>query len=179
MVPQVIWEMTPTGEIVDTWFGRTIIRSSAQLAYEDAQEFIDGTYVPKEDDNAERIELMERIKQSILTLDRLAKRMRKRRFEQGSLSLDSPKLSFTLDIDQNPIGVRAYERKDSHMMVEEWMLLANTSVGHKIVSHFPNNSLVRRHDVPNAVCLSLSVSVSLSLSLSLSVCVCVCVCVII
>jgi protein SSD1 len=42
----VMWHMTPDAEITKTWFGRTIIRSCCKLAYEDAQEVIDGKHLP-------------------------------------------------------------------------------------------------------------------------------------
>lgn len=162
--------MNNKGEIIDTWFGRTVIRSAAQLAYEDAQRFIEGTYTASPDDTPDKVALMKRIGETIERLDFFAKRMRKQRYENGSVSLDSPKLAFTLDEEQNPIGVRTYERKDSHMMVEEWMLLANISVGQRIYSHFPSNALLRYHDPPNVVRKGLT-RLSLSLSFSFSLCV--------
>ena len=45
----VIWELTPQGEIVDQWFGRTAMCSCAKLAYEHAQQMIEGTFAPSEE----------------------------------------------------------------------------------------------------------------------------------
>lgn len=79
----VIWELTPEGEIVSTWFGKTIIQSRAQLSYENAQEAIDAesaeaaadALLPKCRDRADALTLAH----SIRALHRLAVPMRKRR----------------------------------------------------------------------------------------------------
>jgi protein SSD1 len=42
----VVWHVTPEGKILNTWFGRTVIRSCCQLSYEHAQTVIDGGDLP-------------------------------------------------------------------------------------------------------------------------------------
>jgi exoribonuclease R len=41
----VIWEITPSAEIVGTRFAKSVIHSHAAMAYWQAQEFIDRKYV--------------------------------------------------------------------------------------------------------------------------------------
>jgi exosome complex exonuclease DIS3/RRP44 len=41
----VLWEITPTAEIVGTRFAKSVIHSHAAMAYWQAQEFIDRKYV--------------------------------------------------------------------------------------------------------------------------------------
>lgn len=38
----VVWRMSADARVRSTWFGRTVIRSCARLAYEDAQDIIEG-----------------------------------------------------------------------------------------------------------------------------------------
>ncbi len=40
----VIWEMTQDGRILKQWSGRTVIRSCAKLAYDHAQQMIEGSF---------------------------------------------------------------------------------------------------------------------------------------
>lgn len=76
--------------------------------------------------------------------------MRARRFENGALRIDNVKLSFALDEDGRPIDCVVYERKDSHSLIEEFMLTANQAVAQKIASALPEQALLRRHEMPIA-----------------------------
>lgn len=138
----VIWTISPQAEVLTTWFGKTIMRSRAQLDYGTAQEMEDN---PQNFDSDPELQACAK---DVMALQKLADIMRKRRFNSGSLSLDSVKLSFELDEDENPISVKEYERHGSHFLVEEFMLLANTSVAEKIYGAAPYNSLLRRHEAP-------------------------------
>ena len=128
---QVMWEMDGGGQILDTWIGRTIIRSSGQLSYEVAQEMIDGSW--SEEAYAERLseadaqgshclpssEVMKMMQRDIVRLNKIAIKMRRERFQNGALTLESPKLHIQVDENQNPVSARPYDRGESHLLVEE------------------------------------------------------------
>lgn len=77
-------------------------------------------------------------------LNNIAKVLRKRRFANGALRIDQPKLAFKLNpSDGEPEEWSIYELKDAHRMIEEFMLLANMSVAAKIKEHFPDLALLR------------------------------------
>ncbi|OBZ83463.1 DIS3-like exonuclease 2 [Choanephora cucurbitarum] len=143
----VIWKMDMTGRPVDTWYGKTIIRTCAKLAYQDAQVVIEGGELPSDvilfdgHDGAG-------IAYDIQLLQRLSVHMRKRRYENGSLSLNSVKLQFELDQFGAPVEVTAFEAKEANRLIEEFMLQANISVASKILSTFPEEALLRRHQDP-------------------------------
>jgi hypothetical protein len=40
----IIWEVTPEGDISKQWVGRTVIQTAAKLAYQNAQDMIDGVF---------------------------------------------------------------------------------------------------------------------------------------
>jgi len=109
-----VFEMDDDAGVQSSWFGRTVIRSQRRFAYEDAQKVIE----TGEGD----------LKDEILTLHRLATIMRERRFRKGSIAFDKVEVKFNLDKDGKPLGVYFKEQKESNMLIEDFMLLANRSV---------------------------------------------------
>ncbi|KAJ2902752.1 hypothetical protein GGI21_004516, partial [Coemansia aciculifera] len=154
----VMWEMDPETAVVrSTWFGRTIINSACKLAYDDAQSVIDGNRLGKDiscfeyvngSNKPASVRRRMKIELSIRLFFKLSKIMRKRRFDNGALSLSNVKLSFDLDDTGAPIDCRPYAIKDSNRLIEEFMLLANMSVAARIEATFPDASLLRRHSPP-------------------------------
>ena len=101
-------------EILDEWFGRTVIYSDRRFTYAEAQEVIEtgrGDYA-----------------EEILTLNRLAQALRRQRFKNGAISFDREEVKFKLDETGKPLGVYFKEQKESNQMIEEFMLLANRRV---------------------------------------------------
>lgn len=154
----VIWTLTPEGKILSEWFGRTIICSCTKLSYEHAQSMIENptTTIPEQELPPISPEhTSEEVHQAILNLHRIAKELRKQRFLDGALRLDQLKLAFTLDHETGlPQGCHVYEYRDSNKLVEEFMLLANMAVAHKIYRAFPERALLRRHPPPQTKMLS-------------------------
>jgi DIS3-like exonuclease 2 len=158
----VEWELTPKGDIVSQWIGKSMIRTCCRLAYEDAQLVIDsGTIEDPKQRNLKSLEALYNlslknpavephlIAQDILNLHSIAVNLREKRFASGALKLDSVRLSFTLDEDGNPTDYYQYIQRESNRLVEEFMLLANMSVAEFIYKVFPKAALLRRHPPPN------------------------------
>lgn len=101
-------------EILEEWFGRTVIHSNRRFTYAEAQEIIETGH----GDYAEEV----------LTLNRLAQALRRERFRNGAISFDREEMKFQLDEAGRPIGVYFKEQKESNQMIEEFMLLANRRV---------------------------------------------------
>jgi ribonuclease R len=124
-----------TGKVLDTWYGRTIIRSNKRFTYEEAQETIDkqqGLFVP------ELCELM-----------RLSKIYTEERYQKGALSMDTDEVRFILDENGKPIRVMIKKRIDTMRMIEEWMLMANKYVAIKLSKKDAAGLAVYRiHDKP-------------------------------
>ncbi len=129
-------------EILDEWFGRTVIYSDRRFTYAEAQEIIEG----KPGDYQEEV----------LTLNRLAEGMRKNRFKAGAIGFEREEMKFDLDDKGKPIGVYAKEAKESNKMIEEFMLLANRKVAEycafrrTAASKRPRTMVYRVHDKPDA-----------------------------
>ncbi|GMI15142.1 hypothetical protein TrLO_g12227 [Triparma laevis f. longispina] len=133
----VIWEMTPEGEVVDVEFRKSIIHSIAGLTYQQAQELIDS------DDKSVKGEAVKR-------LNKLAKIFREKRIKAGALTLASPEVKFKLDDESlNPTDVQEYTLYEANALVEEFMLLANVTVGKRILRQYPSLGVLRRHPSPD------------------------------
>ncbi|KAI9189681.1 hypothetical protein H9P43_001114 [Blastocladiella emersonii ATCC 22665] len=148
----VVWRIRlEDAEILDTKFGKSVIRSRAKLAYEDAQDVIEGYPLPTRDvllaDDADEATMTESIK----LLYKLSRVIRRQRFDNGALTMSTVKLAFVLDpVSQMPVGCKAYEIREANQLIEEFMLLANRSVAHKIHSAFPDLALLRKHEPPGS-----------------------------
>ncbi|KAI0318692.1 RNB-domain-containing protein [Amylostereum chailletii] len=142
----VVLTMTKDARVLKKWFGKTIIKSSAKLAYSDAQNVIEGKplgdvpVVPEHDAAA--------IEHDVKSLNDLAKILRGRRFQSGALSIDSPSLKFKLNGAGQPVDCAHQDRVDANDLVEEFMLLTNVTVAQQIAVALPEQALLRRHDVP-------------------------------
>ncbi|XP_076452005.1 DIS3-like exonuclease 2 [Babylonia areolata] len=150
----VIWKITEEGQILEEWFGRTVIRSCVKLSYEHAQGFImepDREWTREELPPLSEGFTVEDIKTRVLHMDKIAKALRKARFDGGALRLDQVKLQFTLNRESGlPNGYFVYEQRDSNKLVEEFMLLANMAVAHKIRKCHKNKAVLRRHPPPQS-----------------------------
>lgn len=89
----------------------------AKLAYSDAQRVIDGQALG--DVVKDSAQSTADIEQDILALQNLAQKLRARRFENGTLSLESLKLTFELDDNGLPVDCGQYVRKEANTLIEE------------------------------------------------------------
>jgi ribonuclease R/exosome complex exonuclease DIS3/RRP44 len=152
-----VFEINPKAEIINQWFGRTVIYSDARFAYEEAQHLIENpdSYTIPEDISltGKSYKVASEIKEATLTLDRLAKILRKKRLQQGAITFDRVEVRFNLDENAVPTGVYFKESKDANKLIEEFMLLANKKVAEFIGSEKgrPTNDtfIYRIHDEPN------------------------------
>ncbi|KAF9181226.1 hypothetical protein BGZ51_004975 [Haplosporangium sp. Z 767] len=142
----VFWKMTEDGHLLETSFAKSVIRSCAQLSYDDAQRVITtGSLDPKIEIVGHPRSLIE---ENIKVFFKLSQILRQKRFDNGALSINSIKLSFETDEICNPVDVSVYELKESNRLIEEFMLLANMSVAKQICEFFPEQALLRRHEDP-------------------------------
>jgi len=124
-------------KIVNQWIGKTVIHSQRRFTYEEAQERLE----TGEGDLAEELRIVNTI----------AEHLRAQRFKNGSINFESEELQFVLDEKNKPIGVVVRERKAAHMLVEDFMLLANKTVAIFIAKkEKPEVPYVYRvHDMPD------------------------------
>ena len=91
------------------------------------------------------------IRTAILNLNSIAIKLREKRFSTGSIRIDQVKIGFTWDAEtKTPNGFFPYIRKDSHKLIEEFMLLANVAVAEKLIATFPDMAFLRCHPPPTS-----------------------------
>jgi len=134
----VVFEMNQKGDVINAWFGRTVIYSDQRFTYDEAQQIITGESLHEND----------KLNLAIRTLDSLAKKMRQRRMSQGAISFDKTEVKFRLDEEANPIGVFVKESKDANKLIEEFMLLANRKVA-EFIGKKKKTFVYRVHDEPD------------------------------
>ena len=103
-----------TLRITKEWFGETVISSDKRFAYEEAQTVLDnksGQYF-----------------EELNTLNTIAYKLRKEKFAAGAIAFESEEVSFVLDKNGKPIDVVRKERTDTHLLIEDFMLLANKKI---------------------------------------------------
>lgn len=132
-----IFEMDNTGKVFNEWFGRTVIHSDKRFTYENAQKILD--------------EKKGAFFEELSTLNSIAKKLLKKRFTEGAISLDKEEVKFKLDENGAPLSVYTKVRGDTNKMIEEFMLLANRRVAeHMSEKHQKGGVFVYRiHDLPN------------------------------
>ncbi|MFI2741684.1 ribonuclease R [Zhouia sp. PK063] len=146
-----VFEVDESAEIKDKWFGRTVTYSDKRFAYEEAQAIIESeeNTVPEEVSlTGEAYQINDEIKEAILKLDHLAKKLRTKRMGAGAISFDKVEVKFRLDEQSNPIGVYFKEAKDANKLIEEFMLLANRKVA-EFIGKQKKTFVYRVHDEPD------------------------------
>ena len=134
-----IFEMNDQAEVLNSRIVRTVTRSVRRFTYEEAQQVIEtgaGDYADE-----------------ILTLDRLAKILRRNRYDNGSVEFDRAEVRFDTDETGHPVSVYFKESKDANKLIEEFMLLANktvaTAIGKPAGHKKPKAFVYRVHDMPD------------------------------
>ena len=153
-----VFKINNKAEVIDEWFGRTVIYSDARFAYEEAQEVIDtksNTISNKVSLTGSAYDIKNEIKDAILKLNDLAVIMRSQRMKSGAISFDKVEVKFNLDDTNNPTGVYFKTSKAANKLIEEFMLLANKKVAEFIGKQKPIKTFVYRvHDEPDDTKLS-------------------------
>ncbi len=134
----VIFEITRRGRIVSYRIKKSIIKSKRRFTYDEVQKIIES----KSGDFGKEI----------LELNKLAVTLRKKRMREGSIEFSSAEVKFELDENGKPVAVQRKEIKESNMLVEEFMLLANQITAKHIGAPSggqPKPFIYRIHDLPD------------------------------
>jgi ribonuclease R len=146
-----IFEITEKAEVVNNWFGRTVIYSDQRFAYEEAQYIIetkDNTIPIETSITGAAYKVSDEIVNATLKLDELAKIFRRKRMAAGAISFDKVEVKFNLNTNHEPIGVFFKTSKDANHLIEEFMLLANKKVA-EFIGKQKKTFIYRIHDEPN------------------------------
>lgn len=139
------FEFNEHQEVIKSWYGKSVIHSNRRYTYEEVQEIIEG----KDDPYANELH----------TINKIAKGLRAKRFKKGALNIISEELRFVLSETGVPIGTLLKTSKESHQLVEEFMLLANRSIASYLTPKKEqaetHTTVYRVHDLPDIEKLGL------------------------
>lgn len=134
-----VFSLNNKAEILDYQIKRTVIHSDRRFTYEEVQEILEGG------EGDFKVELEK--------VNELAKILRQKRLEKGSIAFDKVEVRFKLDANKQPESVYFKMQKDAHKLIEEFMLLANRTVAEHIArprkGHSPRPFVFRIHDRPD------------------------------
>ncbi len=133
-----VFEIDKDHKVVDRWFGRTVIYSDHRFSYEDAQEVMDTGVGP--------------FAEELNTLNKIARSLRKKRFKDGAITFETDELQFKVDELGQTLEIFVKERKEAHLLIEDFMLLANREVATLIAQKGKSQEIpfpYRVHDVPD------------------------------
>ncbi|MBQ8225937.1 MAG: ribonuclease R [Bacteroidaceae bacterium] len=159
-----IFHLTPQGEVMKWHLAHTVIRSDRRFTYEEVQDIFEQNGEASPEDLAQPGHHPERIAapdgkpvgeyaEELITLNRLAKQIRSRRFADGAIGFDRAEVRFEIDEKGRPVSTYVKVAKDANKLIEEFMLLANRYVAES-VGRVPKGKKAkvlpyRIHDVPD------------------------------
>ena len=148
-----VFVLNQQAEVVEEWFGKTVILSDHRFSYEEVQYMLENqtdTIDSKTSLSGKSYSVSAAIQQAILTLNEHAKRLRYQRMKKGAISFDRVEVNFNLDEENKPETVFFKTSKDANKLIEEFMLLANKRVAMFIGKQRPPfNFVYRIHDDPD------------------------------
>ena len=135
-----VFELDANANVLNQWYGQTVIHSDKRFSYEDAQEIL----------NNQSGEYLDELN----TLMKLGRLLRGKRKDNGAIAFEQPEVKFELDENGTPLRAYTKERIETMMMIEDFMLLANREVATFIdkKSNTLNKDMAfvyRIHDEPN------------------------------
>lgn len=162
----VVFKLDDKAVVKDWHLAHTVIKSDRRFTYEEVQKVLEdhkeaspedykmpGDHAADPNFNGPDVLPAEHFATELITLNRLAKQLRVRRFEHGSINFDRSEVRFDIDDKGKPIGVYFKVAKDANKLVEEFMLLANRtvaeSVGKQPKNKKPKTLPYRVHDLPD------------------------------
>ena len=154
----VIFDMNEEGEVLRWRLVHCVIKSNRRFAYEEVQDIleqngvVDGTGEPAPLP-AKGKDYVGEYARELVTLDRLAKRLRAARFKHGAVKFDREELRFDIDEKGKPTRCYFKKSKDANKLIEEFMLLANRTVAESVgkvkKGQKPKTLPYRIHDQPD------------------------------
>jgi ribonuclease R len=127
LVQSVVLDLSTSGTVQQVRIADGIICSAARLTYTQVAAVLDGKKrVPG---------VPARLVRMLRAADRLRTVLERRRHQRGSIDFDLPEPQILLDVEGAMTGITIEPRNRAHLMVEEFMLLANEVVAEQLERH--------------------------------------------
>ncbi len=113
--------INPKGEITDHRIVESVIRTKHAMTYGDVNKIIT-------ENDPELTAKYSDVSGMLISMNEVAKLLRHRRKERGSVDFDLPETKIELDDAGHPVSVRPHERNNATRLIEDFMLAANETV---------------------------------------------------
>lgn len=134
-----IMEVDPNGQVKDYKISESVIKSHKRFTYDQVYAILQG--------KKEECEEFAEFKESLLLMNELSHILTNVKKDNGMLDLDIPECYFELDENEKVKVVQPRERNDAHILIENFMVLANETVAkHYAKRKFP--FVYRVHEKP-------------------------------
>ncbi|PWA03751.1 hypothetical protein BB558_000069 [Smittium angustum] len=148
----VIWKLDYLYNIKSVWYGRTLIKSTCEMSYESAQWILNDTSGVHSDSigNSFKLEksLDNVLRPRICGFAKAMQILRSRRMENGALELESTEIKFSYNSEKQIQSMKPKEKLVIHGVIEEAMVMANSSVAKRVLQYYPNSAMLRIHTYP-------------------------------
>lgn len=135
-----IMEIDSKGKVLSHKICESVINSKKRFTYEQVYDVICG--------KQQAVEQFAEFKDAILTMNELSHILGDLKKANGMLDLDIPEPHFELDENEKVKVVQPRERNDAHILIENFMVLANETVAkHYAIKKYP--FIYRVHEKPS------------------------------
>ena len=133
---------------IRTKFANTVIHSAKRLRYREAQAILDKAEIIPHPQGDRRIGDYEpHVVRLLHEMNRLAKRIQKRRIEKGQINLDLPEIELVLDENGKVVDAVPEDQSYTHTLIEMFMVEANEAVA-RLLDSLGAPFLRRTHPAP-------------------------------
>ena len=137
----IIMEIDSNGKVLASKVTKGIVNVKERMSYTNVQKILDGKdkkVLARYKDDIEKFKAMER----------LAKILKERRKQNGSLDLDLPETKIILNEQGKPIDIKQYEITFANEIIEQFMLTANEEIA-QTFKNLDAPFIYRVHEVPD------------------------------
>lgn len=131
-----------TGHVIEdaTWIGKSVIKSSGKLSYEEVDAVINGSNTSS---------LGEERSKQIMMLHSITQKFRQARYSSDETAIPPLRLLYQLDDENVPVEHNIFDSSPAHEMIEELSHKTNALVAQKIFGGLQDRALLRRQAPPN------------------------------
>lgn len=108
-------------EIVDHKITKSVINSNHRLTYDEVQNILDSEQSSEREEYSDFVEELE-------MMNELRHRLRRNRFEEGSMDFNFTEVKVELDENGQPINLKKRSHREAEQLIEEFMIAANRIV---------------------------------------------------
>ncbi len=134
-----IMEISPSGEVIDITFMKSVINSKMRMSYKNVNRVLDDGVLVND---------YYKYEDNLLLMNKLAKILQKRKNDAGKFSFDKEEVRFVLDDNSWPIDTNSKKQGTAESLIEIFMITCNEAFAEFTERNLMPN-IYRIHGVPD------------------------------